>query len=320
MVFTQILCWLTVITGSCYFFPGCVAYHTMRIETLEPAQVMLESEGRLAFLNRNLLYRADSTAHISVRNAYSFDDVPTAFSDGLNGGLAFAEPIDSVIVVKNTDRTYCKDSLPSAILPEIVEKICSKFGIAYLISLECHFYQQMDKKAYHKWYVRLYDSQGVIIDSALIKNEMKSSKNTFVLQDEILMKSWDNGKEYAERITPHWAETERRIYRTGDILRLGYLYFRLGQTDEAIKAWSVAQHFSTGEAIRASINLAYLYENGEDMENAVRVLREAVQMTKENDVTGKDVTYLEKYLKIIEKRIENTDVLNYQIKKSINNE
>lgn len=313
MVFTQIFRWLTVITGGC-LVSGCITYRTLRIETLEPAQVVLEKEGRLAVLNRNLLYRADSMANAAVRKAYSYPDVPTAFCDGLNGGLAFAEPVDTVIVIESMEKMYCKDSLPQPLNPGTVAKICSKFGIAYLISLESHFYQPHNKQAYYEWFVRLYDSQGIIVDSVQMRKKTKYKKNTFALKDEILMNSWDNGKEYVGRITPHWVETERRLYRTGEILRLGYLYYQLGQMDEAIKTWSMAQQFSTGESIRAAINMACLYENTEDMESAVWVLREALQMAEEKGITDKDVAYLKKYLKIIEKRIENIELLNYQIK------
>ena len=126
--------------------------------------------------------------------------------------------------------------------------------------------------------------------------------------------------EYAGRITPHWKESERRLYRSGKVVRTGYIFYKAERLDEAIEIWSVARQASTMQAIKAGLNLAWVYENAGDIEQALQILKETKQIAENENLDNKTTVYLNDYLKIIEKRTEQIKKLDEQIKKDSDDE
>lgn len=125
--------------------------------------------------------------------------------------------------------------------------------------------------------------------------------------------------EYAGRIVPHWKESERRIYRFGKVVRMGYIYYKAEKLDEAIDIWSVAGQ-SPSQAIKSGLNLAWVYENAGDMEQALQILQTTKQLAEKENIHNKTTVYLDEYLKIVEKRAEQVERLDEQIKKDIDDE
>lgn len=314
MVFTQIFCWLIVAIGSCCFLAGCSAYRTVRIETLEPAKFFLERGNRIAFLDRNIFSQVDS-----AQIALSQKMIAKSFSDGINDGLVSAEPSNTPIILEQIDASGSKDHLPEMLEYQQIVRLCSKFKMDYIVSLENHFLQRKDKKYHYSWLIRLYHySSFTPVDSCVFENKLSKTKKD-ELMDELMETSWKTGVKYAERILPYWKESERRVYRNGKALRLGDMFYRSGQLDEAIKVWSAARQISVEEAVRAIFNLAWVHENAGDIEMAAQLLKEAEQLAKGQNIRPKDADYLKEYLKIINLRIENIKLLDNQIKKdSIN--
>lgn len=318
MVFTQILCKLTLGALGFSLMAGCVTYRKVTIEMLEPAEIVLEENSFLVYFNRNVVYRPDSLATFWK---ISRKQVSKVFGDGLNAGLFYAEPADTAVIMEEKGSNYYKGEFPPPLSPEMLIKLHEKLNVDYIISLECHYLSSKDDKNSYNWFVRLYDAwEGQAIDSLVMTNKIKNSKNIFVLQDDIMQQSWDKGMEYAGRITPHWKESERRLYRSGKVVRMGYIYYKADKIDEAINIWSVAGQASCSQAIKAGLNLAWVYENAGDMEQALQILKNTKQLVEEKDINNKTTAYLDEYLKIMEERVKQINLLDEQIKKDSDNE
>lgn len=320
MVFTQIFRWLTVVIVSCGLGTGCVSYRTVRIEMLEPAKVFLEKDSQLAFFDRNISYRPDTLA--CSRGVLSRKEISKAFKDGFNCGLEYAEPADTAFILQQTRDSYCRGTFPQPVPSELVKKLHKKLGIDYIISLECHYLQQSKDSVYYNWLVRLYSPASTLpVDTFLMSEKVVLARDSYILQNDIMQKSWDHGKLYAERITQHWSQGERRIYRGGRLLRLGNLYLKAGKTEEAVDTWAVAGNVSPLCGIKGAVNIAWVYENIGDLEYALQVLRDAKQAAGEQGITtGKEIEYLEKYIRIVEDRIGKIAILDSRIKKETTDE
>lgn len=318
MVFTQILCKLTLVALCCSFFSGCITYRKVKIEMLEPAEIVLKENSLLAYYNRNVIYKPDT---LFTPWKISRKQVSKIFGEGFNGGLFYAEPADTAVVMEEKGSNYYRGELPPPLYSDIVVKLHKKLSIDYIISLECHYLDHKDNKNYYNWFVRLYDARvGKPIDSLLMTSKITNSKNIYALQDDVMQKTWDKGSEYAGRITPHWKESERKVYRTGKVVRTGYIYYKAGKTDEAIDIWSVAGQTSPLQAIKAGLNLAWLFEDAGDMEQALQILQETKQLAEKENIQSKTTAYLDEYLKIIRKRVEQVNQLEKQIKKDTDDE
>lgn len=317
MVFTQILYKLTLIAFCCGLSSGCVSYRKIKVEMLEPAEVVLKENSLLAYLDRNIIYKPDTLPPLwNIRK-----QVPEIFGEGLNGGLFYAEPTDTAIVMKEKKSSYYRGAYPPSIDPEMLTKLNEKLGVDYIVSLECHYLERQDNKNNYKWFIRLYDAEvGQTVDSLVMSSKVTNSKDIYTLQDDILQKTWDKGLEYAERIVPHWKESERRIYRSGKVVRMGYIYYKADKIDEAIGIWSVAERISPSQAVKAGLNLAWVYENEGDMEQALQILKATRQLAEREHLENKTTLYLDKYLKIVEKRAEQIKLLDQQIKNDSDNE
>lgn len=318
MVFTKIFCKLTLVALGCSFLSGCVAYRKVKIEMLEPAEIVLRENSQLAYLNRNVFYKPDTLA--TPRNIPR-QQVSKVFGDGLNAGFFYAEPADTAVIMEEQRSTYYRGKFPPPLYTDIITKMHKKLGVDYIISLECNYLSNKDNKNYYNWFVRLYDTHmGIPVDTLVMTTKVSNAKDIYVLQDDILQKSWDKGLEYAGRVTPHWIESERRIYRTGKVVRTGYLYYKAGKMDDAVDIWSVAEHASPSQAIKAGLNLAWVYEDAGDMVQALQILQETKKLAEEESVENKTTVYLDEYLKIMEKRAEQIEQLDEQIKKDIDDE
>ena len=74
------------------------------------------------------------------------------------------------------------------------------------------------------------------------------------------------------------------------------------------------------QAIKAGLNLAWVYENAGDIEQALQILKETRQIAENENLDNKTAVYLNDYLKIIEKRTEQIKKLDEQIKKDSDDE
>ena len=112
---------------------------------------------------------------------------------------------------------------------------------------------------------------------------------------------------------PTWNAVERRIYRQGRVLALGEAYWRNGQDAEAVEVWQRASRLSGKTAVQAYVNLAWLQESREDFTRALELLREAERIVQEENVSGGVADYVDEYIRILEKRLRERDILSQQM-------
>ena len=100
-------------------------------------------------------------------------------------------------------------------------------------------------------------------------------------------------------LVPSWQKTQRRVYTSGKVLRLGDTFLRHGDSEEAFNIWTGALKLTPKTAVQAGINLGWLYENAGDFEQARDILSECRKLAEENKLKGEEVNYLKDYLEII---------------------
>lgn len=314
MVFIKILCRLTI-GGLCILLFSCTTYRTLYIEVMEPAKVQLKPGGRMALIDRNIQYGKPIHHLFSNQEGVGRGDVYVQFARGISSVFSAVSPSDSLLPLAVEKATkWKKDVFPAQIIKDSVRSLCRKFGLDYLISIEMQYYNADREKLNNNWFIRLYESDGKVIDTMLLTHQMRWKEwGEEEFEYLILGGAWDKGAEYGRRIIPYWEETERRVYHSGNILRLGDAYFRDGKIDEAIKVWSGAMQLSPKTALRAAVNLAWIYENAGDFEGALNLLEEVRTGTKNKKINERDKEYLDQYIQVIRQRIEKGKILDQQI-------
>lgn len=316
MVSFKVFCRLSII-GFVYLFTSCQAYRSLEIEMLQPSKLVLDSGKQVAVFNRNIICRSDSAFFLYNYDDISRDDLVRHFCSGVNNVFLASERLKPVIHLKETQSIYVDDSIkPRPLLIFTVLELAEKFKMDYVISIEYHRYiQNVRKHTYNsEWFVRLYDCKsGLPLDSVVIIGQTANIwDNDSYFSDNVSAMAWDRGVKYGERITPHWNTSVRRVYNKGKVLRMGDLFYQDGNIDQAVKIWSAVQKLSSAQAIRAGLNLAWLYEDAGDFGTAGLILQETKQLAEDKKVMNKEVEYLNEYLKIITQRIEDSQLLEQQ--------
>lgn len=309
MVFAQIFRGI-IAAGVGGLLFSCTAYRTLHIEVLEPAQLALDSGARIGLLNRNIIYRVDSMFPLYQYEGITRKDLYHHFQAGVNDVFLSEGRFDTVLPLEVQVKTFLPDQTRvEPFSPSALWNMYREFKVDYLISLEFHTYHPLVKKDYiaPAWFVRLYDCRmdSLMNSVLLIGEKLKLGGSREEMIEEVAVGTWEEGQKYARKITPHWEKTERRIYNKGKILRLGDVFFREGKINQAFDLWMAAYQKAGKQSLRAAINLAWLYENSDDFEQALQILEQAE--TKE--VKLKDRQYAEMYIEEIKKRTEKRDKL-----------
>lgn len=154
------------------------------------------------------------------------------------------------------------------------------------------------------------------VDSVVLEERLPEESFTidsYDLLDYLAGLFWDAGVSYAHRLVPTWNAVERRIYRQGRVLALGEAYWRNGQDAEAEEVWQRASRLSGKTAVQAYVNLAWLQESREDFARALVLLCEAERIVQEEHVSGGVADYVDEYIRILEKRLRERDILSQQM-------
>lgn len=312
MVFTQVFCRLIAISAGLVMGASCSTYRILPIEIFEPGQVFVDSGKRIAYFDRNICYRSDKDFFLRAYDIPMRMDASENFFDGLKAGLSDNGHKDTLLYMQATSHTYPNEQTPEPIEPLQLREFFGQFKMDYIIVLEYHRFRRDTNSTKYKseWFLRLYSEQdSVAIDSFTFKQDLREVLDADHNSAE---SDWNNGYRYAERIIPHWTRTVRRVYNKEKVLRVGDLFLRNGNIDQAFELWKAALSQPPKVALRASVNIAWLYENSGDFEMARQVLTEALQKAKEKNIVNEDAIYLNEYLKMIEKRILSEKKLNQQ--------
>lgn len=316
MVFTQILCriafllWVSTLVS-------CTTYRTLPIEILEPAKIVLEPGKKVALLDRNIRYPDHKKMFINyipeLDRAYAFQE----FSNGINYILTGSNYLDTALLLQEKGSSFVPDStMPSPLNIDSVRSLCETFHVDYLISVEVQFYNMENRGSELKnnWFIRLYAKDKTSpLDSILLQDRIDEA---YISNEEfayyVLDGTWGLGVNYAERIVPHWGQTERRVYCKGKVLGVGDACLQANNPEEAYRIWFGAMQIPGKTAILAAMNLAWLYENNTDFEGALSFLLQAQKMASTVKIDTGEKNYLEQYIEIIRKRIADKELLDQQ--------
>ena len=92
---------------------------------------------------------------------------------------------------------------------------------------------------------------------------------------------WEAGMISGRHLVPSWQKTQRRVYTSGKVLRLGDTFLRHGDSEEAFNIWTGDLKLTPKTAVQAGINLGWLYENAGDFEQARDILSECRKLAEE---------------------------------------
>ena len=302
-----------------FWLASCTAYRVMPVEVLEPAQYPLQQSKQIGILDQHICQVLSSDVFLNHSSEINRDNLFDEFAKGIKYIYSGVHPDDSVIVLRNRRVFWQADSIcPHALAPDSICEVCHKLGIDYLISLEAVYYHITERAEDFstRWLVRLYSAEAPhIVDSLLLIDSI--GQGYYAEEQEMVGRirvgAWDMGANYARRILPSWVHTERRIYCQGKILRVGDALLLNGREEEAIRIWENAIKLENKTALRAGINLAWVYENAGEFGQAEALLQKALNLARRLQIKRGDKTYIEYYLQIIRQRRERLTVLEQQM-------
>lgn len=315
--------WRTI--GACLLLGGivsCSSYKMLDIDVLHPGKLNVGTKNaQILFIDRKLVHKLDSlTAHqlfssLRLRR----NEVVNHFYNGVRDGLR--NGVQPILLVKglglNTE--YIPDGYtPAPISPEGIAALEKVSGQTYILSVEyCKFgvddagRLMLDSNLF----VRLYDPEGVVVDSATTHklddvDETLFEGNSY---DIICNFFYNNGVKYAERLTPTWKPEERRIYTNNRLLNLGYYYFENENDEEARRIWNAALNLKPKVAASAAVNLAWFYEKDGNFSSAKALLEAALKTLQANNISNGLSVYITDYIKRLEKRIKDETKIMEQL-------
>ena len=293
---------------------SCTTYRVMQVEVLEPAAVPLAKGSRVAFFDRNIQKEGNA---VQFADPGVGNELQVSFGDGMNH--CFVEMgYDTVMLLGNHRQMRVADIGAVEALPEdTVRAFCRRYDADFVASLEMMAYGYEEDDILCQWFLRLYGAEGgMAVDSVVFEERLPEESFTidsYDLLDYLAGLFWDAGVSYARRLVPTWNAVERRIYRQGRVLALGEAYWRNGQDAEAEEVWQRASRLSGKTAVQAYVNLAWLQESREDFARALELLREAERIVQEENVSGGVADYVDEYIRILEKRLRERDILSQQM-------
>lgn len=310
---TRFLCRL-ICLSVLFLFMSCAPYRILPIEILQPAKIQLDYSKRIALLDRNIHRENSPVVFTEPDTAVS---VAKEFVKGINYVFTNMN-LDTVFHLKAGDSVAVAEGVfPFAFPADTIQLLCQKYQIDYIISTEIQYYEYQKNTITSKWLIRLYENgQESPLDSVTISKHITEIEyiNEKDLHSFLKAIFWDGGMEYAQRIVPSWLQTERRVYRQGKVLGMGDLFLQEDKTEEAIGIWESALQLSPRTAIKARINLAWIYENAGDFEQALAFLQEAEKLANEKRFKNTVTVYLKEYIRLIKQRIDYRDQLDKQMK------
>lgn len=316
MVFMKTVSRLTGIAALVLGGQACSPYRTLSVEILQPAEVYLEPNHRLALLDRNFITPSQTGSLLETCGGISRRDLFVEFVHGMNQVLGETHFFDTLLPLgMETETRWEDDRWPGPIEPDSVRELGTECKADYLAVVEMQFYKPGRHDFADQWGIRLYETaSGRPVDSVLL-----ASTHAWNMQDEedlktdLLGAAWDKGAELARRIVPYWEKTVRRVYCSGKTLRLGDAFYQENRLAEAEQVWQGARQLAPKIALRAMINLAWLAENAGEFQRASGLLEEAGKFAADQHMEGEEVSYLRQYMDMIDLRISKANILDRQL-------
>lgn len=311
MVFTKIFRRLIFVLSGCLCL-SCSAYRICQVEVLQPASLQLEQGKRVVLIDRNIHFNTGSLTVKGEIPELEESNLYRQFADGMNAMIEETGHLDSLRTLEPGQTVLLNEgNFPPHLSQDSIRRICQAAMADYVASIEIQYYSVADSYLKNNWLLCLYDPDSVnIVDSVFLRTVVAAVDD--VPEDvlnNIIASFGEQGATYAWRLVPFWAETERRIYNNGKLLRLGDFLLRDNKTEEAIKIWTAALQLSPKTAVRAGINLAWIYENAGDFEQALDILKQMQTLATKEKLNNDVTVYLGEYMQVIKKRIKEFQLL-----------
>ncbi len=294
---------------------SCRGYRQLSVEVLQPSLIPVSTEKRIALLDRNI-WRKDSVV-VMAGDIFGElqQDVSREFYRGMSyiaAGNGFSDtiirlPLSCPVILE-------KGEQPVALSADTVWDLCRKFKADYIVSIESSaFVEPSNRSLNWERTVYLYSPfSGQFLDSVVLTGKFRVMENAYTLYEDIVIDSWDQGENYAKRIMPYWSEMVRRAYVRGKVLRLGYSYLKAEKEEQALQVWEGALKLSGRMAVRAAVNMAWVYERAGHFSRAIKILEQISQSAQSGGIKCEELQYVREYLKILTRRIEDGDLLELQ--------
>lgn len=318
---------------------SCKTISSVQFQALEAPKVILPSDvSRIAFVDRNMHFPADSTEQYYIVNGVVLKD-----SLDNTGGM----PLSCYQgFVQNLSEFWSQDSIPFVSLPremmldttrhftplswETVTNICRLNQVDILIVLEdIQAFTSQDLvetdtywvtneiryrgifRIYDPLYQKFYDNR-LIADSLFVEisdsnldrlvNEKLPSRRE-MMNDAV----YELGKDYVDLISPRWVDVSRDYFVSGDKRLSTALYFiKKNDFDTAINMWeSLSKEMDMKLAGRAAYNLAVVHEMKGDLKNARGWIRKAMYFFKKMKNMPSEYKEIEAYALVLNSRWVN---------------
>ena len=243
MVLPQVLCRVIALIsglGLILFCGSCSSYRTFEVEVLTPADVTLGQGKKLGYLNRHIRKVQDTSFILYAYEGMTPDELSGLFYQGLTSAWTEDGTRDSIPAFAENLVSYMRsDSIPPAYPAADIQKICRTFGLDYVVSLETYYYTVNERSGSIKsnYCVRLYAAdEPAPVDLIVYRDDLTDYlTDEFNFLDFIRANAWDKGALYCKRLIPHWEVTERRVYNRQKVLRMGDIFYRQNDVEQAMK-------------------------------------------------------------------------------------
>ena len=305
----------------CAALSACKSYQELQVDALKPADMSLKNNAKIVFVDRGIVHQRDRNQAVILKKTLNMErnDLVDYFYDGLRDGLNWGEKrivLEKTYGVKDTvvENGY---EVPRLTMEEIID--LTKRGVPeYLLAVEyCRFYSRSDSTISFRdnMLLRLYDIRnGEVLDSLTSEQlDVRTQLNPHNLFASIREYMYQKGWSYAEHIVPVWIPSRRRIYVNNHVLKSGYYFLKADDVEQAGMVWSAALKQKPETALKAAINLAWLYEREGDFEGAIQLLESTLKRFQDKQFSRELAFYLRDLVKKLQQRIEDTAKLEEQL-------
>lgn len=306
----------------CFSLFSCVSYRFVDFDVLEAPEIPVNRGHRIALFDRNVIYPADTTCLLYRYPLLKHDSRIELFSMGVHDAFKDKALFDTVIRITNKTPLYIHQSLeyPVPLSPQEVNLLCEKYGMEYIIGIEYSRFRtnQSNREITDMLGLKLYQYNAAgPIDTLVFEQEL-----TGMLNDEFDFVGYlsDNmayrGLKYANYMSPTWTRTLRRVYNGGRVLRMADYFLSKDQPDMALQLLESATKSSSRMALKAYLNMAWIYEDAGDFQYAAELLQKARKIAEDAKMLNSQTHYLLEYQKSINKRIQDIPVLEKLVEKN----
>ncbi|WP_294139496.1 DUF6340 family protein [uncultured Sanguibacteroides sp.] len=299
---------------------SCVGYRLLDIDVLEPADRELkQGDIKILFLDRKLIYRSDSLSLRELRNLSGLirEDLVECFYDGFQAGIHNSAKKVVLGRAIGLNNRYMSDTTNPAPLTLSELQTVNKGSYSYVLGVEsCMFrlYDRYNAVVDNALFLRLYDTESNQPIDTMHSNILRSAITAGEDINAICDFYYQLGIEYAKHLVPTWQPEKRRIYLGNNTLKLGYYFLKDEKYDQAYEIWSAALHMRPLVAVKATVNLAWLYERQGNFQGAIDLLNAALEHMEKYNVKNSNISeYIENYIQILNQRIKDDRKLLNQL-------